>query len=327
MGTVSVPNLGPDPFTVNASVLNGKVDPLVTEFNGNIENVNIKSDAAIVASKLNLATIAQVMAMSSKEFLFTKGSDVASGTSITLGTDGNFFDITGTTTIQTITIKQAGSIVFLQFDAALTLTDDTGNLELNGTDVNISAEDLVCLVSDGTNWTMASKYPDTPMTTQGDISFHDGTGEVRLAAGADKTILQSQGSSANPQWISPASVAENLTGTDDEKPVTPASMIGHQGVVKGWIHFDGSGTPSIDDSFNVSGSITDNGTGDYTFSWATDFGGTFYSVAGSGFLTGDQLYFFCESAPAAATINIGFTNHNGSRSDPTEAMVIAIGDR
>jgi len=152
MGNVSLPVLGPDPFTVNASVLNGKVDPLATEFNGNIENVNIASGAAIAASKLNLSTIAQDIAMSSSQILWAKGADVASGTSIALGTDGNVFDITGTTTIQTITAKQAGSLVILHFDGALTLTDDTGNLELQGSDITVAAEDEVMLKSDGTNW-------------------------------------------------------------------------------------------------------------------------------------------------------------------------------
>jgi len=42
-----------------------------------------------------------------------KGSDIASATAISIPTDGNYFDITGTTTIQTITAKQAGSTVNL----------------------------------------------------------------------------------------------------------------------------------------------------------------------------------------------------------------------
>jgi hypothetical protein len=156
MGIVSLPSYGSDPATVNASNLDGKVDPLATEFNGSIENVNIKTGAAIAASKLNLTTIAQAMAMSSKEFLWAKGADIASGTSIALGTDGNCFDITGTTTIQTITAKQAGAVVLLHFDGALTLTDDTGNLELQGSDLVVSAEDEVIFKSDGTNWHLVS---------------------------------------------------------------------------------------------------------------------------------------------------------------------------
>jgi hypothetical protein len=51
---VSLPSFGTDPATVNAANLDGKVDPLATEFNGNIENANIKAGAAIAYAKLNL---------------------------------------------------------------------------------------------------------------------------------------------------------------------------------------------------------------------------------------------------------------------------------
>jgi len=181
MGIVVVPTYGSDPATVNAANLDAKVSGLATEFNGGIDNDNIDPAAAIAATKLSLATIAQAIAMSSKTFQFAKGADVASASSIALGTDGNFFDITGTTTIQTITAKQAGCIVALHFDGALTLTDDTGNLELNGANVTISAEDNVILVCDGTNWHMAAHYSGATVgTTQtGQVSFViDGGGDV-----------------------------------------------------------------------------------------------------------------------------------------------------
>lgn len=54
MGIVTLPSFGSDPATVNAAALDGKVDPLATEFNGNIDNNNIKAAAGIVYSKLTL---------------------------------------------------------------------------------------------------------------------------------------------------------------------------------------------------------------------------------------------------------------------------------
>jgi cytoskeletal protein CcmA (bactofilin family) len=44
-----------------------------------------------------------------------------------------------------------------------------------------------------------------------------------------------------------------------------------QGVAKSWAKITGSGTASLDDSLNV-GSLTDNGTGDYTFTLSTNMG-------------------------------------------------------
>jgi len=55
-----------------------------------------------------------------------------------------------------------------------------------------------------------------------------------------------------------------------------------QGLIKGWIRFDGTGTIAIDDSFNYA-SITDNGSGDYTTTLSTAMGNINYSpTAGAG---------------------------------------------
>lgn len=79
-----------------------------------------------------------------------KGADVASASTTTLGNDGVFFDITGTTTITNITIKPAGTIVTLQFDGVVTVTDG-GNLKLNGNFVTATGA-ILMLQSDGTLW-------------------------------------------------------------------------------------------------------------------------------------------------------------------------------
>jgi hypothetical protein len=62
----------------------------------------------------------------------TKGSDIASGTTLTLGKDANLFDVTGTTTITSIATQGIGSVVILHFDGALTFTHHSTNLILPG---------------------------------------------------------------------------------------------------------------------------------------------------------------------------------------------------
>lgn len=86
-----------------------------------------------------------------------KGADVASATTTTLGTDGNFFDITGTTGITSIAAMTAGLIVFLQFDGVVTVTDGS-NLKLNG-NFTSAAGDSLTLISDGTNWWEIARNP------------------------------------------------------------------------------------------------------------------------------------------------------------------------
>ena len=150
------------PYTAGASVTasgqNSNENLIANEFNGNIENVNIKSSAAIAASKLSLASIAQTMAMSSAIFKFAKGADVASAAgTITLGDDGNYFDITGTAAITSITAKTAGTVVILQFDSTASLVDGS-NLKLAGNFTG-AAESHIMLSSDGTNWFEVSRQP------------------------------------------------------------------------------------------------------------------------------------------------------------------------
>ena len=52
------------------------------------------------------------------------------------------------------------------------------------------------------------------------------------------------------------------------------------GVAAAWVNFNGTGTVAIRDSVNV-GSVTDNGTGDYTINYSNNFSSTDYAVIGT----------------------------------------------
>jgi hypothetical protein len=76
----------------------------------------------------------------------TKGADIASATALTLGKDGNAFDITGTTTITSIGTQGIGSQVTLQFDAALTFTHHATDLILPGAaNITTAAGDIAVM--------------------------------------------------------------------------------------------------------------------------------------------------------------------------------------
>jgi hypothetical protein len=96
-----------------------------------------------------------------------KGADVASAAVLTLGSDGNFFDITGTTTITHLvnTNWTAGARVTLQFDGACTVTHNSGtdtstnvSLLLRGAvNMTTAAGDRLVLEYNGTNWLEVSR--------------------------------------------------------------------------------------------------------------------------------------------------------------------------
>lgn len=160
-------------FGSTETVTNTKLGLLVTGASvTGIVNSDVDASAAISDTKLDLATIAQAMqfngevtcastfTMSSNIFKLAKGADVASvAGAITLGDDGNFFDITGTAAITSITAKTAGTVVTLQFDSTASLVDGS-NLKLAG-NMNGAAESTITLVSDGTNWFEVCRQPSS----------------------------------------------------------------------------------------------------------------------------------------------------------------------
>lgn len=153
MGIVVVPTYGSDPATITAANLDAKVAGLATEFNGQIDNDNIKSAAGIVASKLDLSGVAQSVAMNAKDISEAKGADVASaGTTTIWVTDGNFIHITGTTTITSFgTAQQAGDERTIVFDGALTLTHNATSLILpTGANITTAAGDTAIVRAETT---------------------------------------------------------------------------------------------------------------------------------------------------------------------------------
>ncbi|MFQ5453734.1 MAG: hypothetical protein ACE5D6_06065 [Candidatus Zixiibacteriota bacterium] len=107
-----------------ASRLNAEFDNLYTNDNALDTNLTVSHDAS-----------------GYQEFI--KGSDIASAAALTLGSDGNAFDVTGTTNITSIASKGAGFYALLQFDGVLTLIHNATDLVLpNGSNIITAAGDI-----------------------------------------------------------------------------------------------------------------------------------------------------------------------------------------
>jgi len=97
-------------------------------------------------------------------FQGNKGADIVGAATITLG-DGNYFDITGNTSIDFMTTTgwQAGSVVVLQFDANGGANDNTSTPPANTVPFalagvfNSSAGDTLTVVFDGAFWREISR--------------------------------------------------------------------------------------------------------------------------------------------------------------------------
>lgn len=93
---------------------------------------------------------------------------------------------------------------------------------------------------------------------------------------------------------------------------------------RAWVNFDGTGTPAIRASGNVS-SITDNGTGDYTVNFTTAMPDANYSVsggAGDG-STGASLIYSAayQAAPTTSAFRFAITTTAGSNADRAYAYM------
>ena len=98
-----------------------------------------------------------------------------------------------------------------------------------------------------------------------------------------------------------------------------------QGLAKMWVHFNGSGSQGVGDSFNHA-SITDDATGRYTIDFTTNMGNTGYSGGydakavnnNSGEATYIQTY---------ATDSVSLKHYeNGTNYDSQENAVTVHGD-
>lgn len=80
------------------------------------------------------------------------GADIASATTPTIPIEGNYFKITGTTTIAGFGATRAGRTVYVKFAGVLTLTHSTTFQMPNNVDVTTAAGDVALFAYDGTNW-------------------------------------------------------------------------------------------------------------------------------------------------------------------------------
>ena len=116
-------------ITFSATTGPGQVADQVT-----YENLNANGDIGFGAAQVPQGIL--VARLTENTFTgiqrWAKGADVASASTLTVGTDGNSFDVTGTTSISAIASVGVGTTIKLHFDAALTLVHNATDLVLPG---------------------------------------------------------------------------------------------------------------------------------------------------------------------------------------------------
>jgi hypothetical protein len=150
---------------------------------------------------------------------WSKGADVASNGALAVGTDGNYFDVTGTTTITSInTTGGAGTLIKLHFDGACQLTHHASNLILAGAaNFTTEAGDELEFVEYGsgtyrmTGWCLAGTAPG------------GGGGGAFLGEGASGASV---GSSGDIIRVNEATLntSQSMAATDNGSATGPLSI-------------------------------------------------------------------------------------------------------
>ena len=89
---------------------------------------------------------------------------------------------------------------------------------------------------------------------------------------------------------------------------------------RAWVNFDGTGTPAIRGSGNVS-SLTDNGTGDYTINFATAMPDANYAPVAIGEINGGAMSICVNQGLTAAAWNLRVRDNSGNNIDSSITTV------
>lgn len=223
------------------------------------------------------------------------------------------------------------------FDFNLPLVNNATDADLWGGQLN-------------SNWTSldgilpvpaASKYGAVVVQSTSDAAFEilsgQGTsGQFLKSAGADALPVFSDLTAATTSAAGVAELAtaaEMVTGTDANRVPSVSVVKNHSGVAKAWVLFNGTGTPSIRASYNVS-SITDSGGGLYVVNFSTAFSSANYAVCGWARVAngGSNISAFVggqtgQANQTASACPIAVWSDVGSNVDVEYVSVIFFGDQ
>jgi hypothetical protein len=171
-------------------------------------------------------------------------------------------------------------------DSTLTLPNSTGTLLASGTTV-----------------TVAQGGTGAATLTANAVLIGNGTSAVTaIAPSTNGNVLTSNGT----VWTSAAATAPAQLST--------ASGSAPSYSARAWVSWNGTGTPAINASGNVT-SITDNGTGDYTVNFTTAMQDASYAVAVTGTTTLSVSYgvgsITNATAPTISAVRLLFLNFAG----------------
>lgn len=238
----------------------------------------------------------------------------------------NHIEITNNSTGNAPKIASAGddTNISLQINAkgnaSVALSSRDAVLIRDLTDTNSGEIRLVEKLSNGNNYVGLR----SPASVSSNLTF-----TLPSADGSSGAMITTNGSGVlgfSPA-ILPATEAQQKTGTDLSSYVTPGRQMFNKSAVKAFVTFNGTGTPAILQSLNVS-SITDLGVGNYTINMSISLANTNYAVIGtsSHSLGSTSIFQNQDGVKAVNSFSIFILNAAGTLQDRDFISLIVVGD-
>lgn len=237
-----------------------------------------------------------------------KGADIASASTLVIGNDGNFFNVTGTTNITGISTVAEGLEIELRFTGVLTLEASVDFVLLTDGDITTSAGDTAKFIqTSSTQWTMVSyarKNGQAVTPTSPPAASETVAGIIEIA---DR--------------------AEMIAGTNNGLAVTASNIQHSRHAIKAYVYFNGTGATGIGAQKNISSTV-DRSTGRYGFNFAVTFTDANASI-GVGiaensfneFIVIDNVFL-----PTATSYSIFVVDKTGQPRDNPRVHMIWTGD-
>lgn len=173
-------------------------------------------------------------------------------------------------------------------------------------------------------YTLNSLSTETTIDQAGDyLAFYDTTasnarkatvGNIARAIMLDEDDMSSDSATSTASQQSVKAYVDNNIATSDR-------------TASAWVCFDGTGTPAVKDSYNVSGTITDNGAGDYTFTFTTALADANYVAVASAGGASAAIYVALVYGKSTTGFSVYVTDVAATAQDLTDVNVIIFGGK
>jgi len=296
---------------LTADEYNSDIDVLYNEINGSLNSANLATNA-VTSDEITADSVipSKVDEDNTSPFVF---KDIT----VTAGITASTATFTSTMTATAVTITNA---TLLTIDNSPTFTygwsSSTGTVGTLTITNGFTASTATITTIEGEPIFVSTPTFNADMHLAAGSTFYlDGGGDTGIQEVTANSVQMRVGGEsiwqANADGFRVLKSTAGITLAGNE--VTPANTIG------GWVKFNGTGTLSIYDSYNVA-TVADNNTGDYTVTWDLDFADANYAYVGMA-----NQPEVANTVQASGSVNVTTATSAGGAADAARVSVVGIG--